>query len=297
MKIVVIICIILLLVIGYGILTWLVYRRDNPMFNIPDEVRVVNLGSTYAYYALNYKSVGVSGVNFANRPQYANYDIILLNKYISRLPKGCKHLFCFPDFYFACNQMKPLQRVYYESLLPWEMSGYSVSRFLKYFIESMHQPFTHSLKKPNIKDKVLTTKEEMLKLAESRVWGWENRESTKIPSVKSSEITLELQQRLDMNISYVLKMVEICRKHEVEPFFLLFPESEIMSNLISEDCLETYLYEPVRKLVNLTGVRLLDYSHDRDFYDMSLYRNCDCLNEKGSRLFTEKVMKDIGVLK
>ena len=108
--------IILIAMIVYLVAAWRWQCRRNPMCHVPQELDMINLGSTYAFYDFAYTDTEKSGANLANVPQYLDMDYLLLQKYIDHLKKGGKVLIVLPDFVFASLGGEYNRKVYYEAL-------------------------------------------------------------------------------------------------------------------------------------------------------------------------------------
>lgn len=287
--------VLIVFVIGLVIyieITWNIAKKNTKRHIVKNKIDLINIGSTYAYYGLNYDDQKIRGVNLANVPQYLNYDYILLKKYIKYMKKDGKVLITLPVFVFASKNKVKNQVVYYEMLLPWEIYNYNFREHLFYIYKAACEPITHQNKKR--KEKWLgyvASINEKEEHADRRINDWEN--VIGIPSVKNGEITEELKKNIACNIDYVLKIIELCRKENVEPVILLFPQSSIMRKKVSLECLETYLFNPTKKIIKMTGVRLIDCTKLDEFADMELYMNSDCFNEVGRKKFTNYVIKQL----
>lgn len=279
-------------------------RKDNPVLKVNQDTQVVNLGSTYAYYDIEYKGFGIYGVNLANFPQYLDYDKIILEKVTKKLKKGTKVILTFPDFVFAGIGTNPDRRQYYEVLAAWEMKCFSVKSLIFYMAKAAIEPFTHSYQRERDKWKgYVATDKEKYGYALKRIHEWEDPNGqVQIPNVKKADITWKHLERIEENKRIVMEMLVHCVKNELEPYFLVFPISDIMKSEIADECLEVYLREPLNAVLEDAkragyNVRLLDYSEDEDLSDMRLYMNGDCFNAEGRHKFTGIVLKDIGLMK
>ena len=71
---------------------------------VPDNLEIINLGSSYGKYAFCYDHIKIKGFNFAIKPQSLSYDFKILQQYRKNLNEGCIVLislvplvFCLPD--------------------------------------------------------------------------------------------------------------------------------------------------------------------------------------------------------
>lgn len=276
----------------YVLIAWRCQCRDNRLLHIPAQADVINLGSTYAYYDFDYGDLAVKGGNLANIPQYLDYDLLLLKKYIHKVKKGGKVLIVLPNFVFAGGGTDDDKKAYYEALKPWEMKNFKINHMLKYIWNAVKEPLTHTCRNNELKWKgYVADLAEKKEHAERRVRDWESKLG--IPSVCSDYITEELQGRMEKNKNLVLEMITLCRLHSIEPVLIIPPTSGIMHEKVAEACINKYLKLPVYDIAERTGVKILDYMEEEEFLTHDLYMNSDCLNEKGRKIFTKRLLEDL----
>lgn len=284
--------ILVVVVVVYLVASWKSQCRKNRLFNLPKKLDIINLGSTYAYYDFSYKDTGLAGGNLANVPQYLDMDLILLRKYIKRVKMNGKVLIVLPDFVFASGGGNYNRKVYYEVLNFCEIKNFSIKSWLKCVWKAAKEPFTHSYKSADEKWKgYIASREEKEQHAKRRVSDWEGKIG--IPNVKTNEITKELYECIEENKNIVFRMIELCHENDIEPILVIPPVSEIMRSEVEAECLEVYLRNPIRQIVEQKSVRVLDYMNREQLSDESLYLNSDCLNEKGQKIFMKNILQDI----
>lgn len=286
--------IMLLFVIAiiYIAVCWFNQCKWNHMLFPKKGLDVINLGSTYAYYDFNYSNIPVTGMNLANIPQYLDYDLIILKKYLKYLKQNAKVLIVLPDFVFCGKETPTKRKVYYEALKPWEIKNFSIRELLKYIFLSAKEPFSHDYEKQRNKWKGYEASyDEKKRHAERRVLDWEGKLG--IPSVKNDSITDELREQIQLNIQRIDKIINICNCNSVQPVIIIPPVSDIQRNIVHETCIRRYLYEPIMEVQKNTGIKVLDYLYDEEMKEVELYMNSDCLNYKGVDVFMKKVYRDI----
>lgn len=276
----------------YLIICWYHQCKLNRMCFPKKNLDVFNLGSTYAYYDFEYNGLPIKGMNLANVPQYLDYDLVLLKKYIKYLKKNAKVLIVLPDFDFVAQQTSTDKKVYYEALWPWQIQGFSIRNMAIYIACAAAEPFTHKYEIQRNKWKgYVASYEEKEMHAKKRVSDWEKKLG--VPNVKSDEITDELEKRICINLQRMYELIKLCNQKNVEPVIVIPPVSSIMREHISKKCIHKYLYEPINELIHNTDVRVFDYMHDKELESVELYLNSDCLNEEGSRILMRKIYEDI----
>lgn len=282
--------------------SWHNSRKDNAILKVKKTTRIINLGSTWAYYDIDYNGSGVSGVNLANCPQFLDYDLIILKKVISKLDEGTIILITLADFVFAGKNTDSDRRQYYEVLNRKEIGNYSVRKLFKYVFLAATEPFTHYYQKKRDKWKgYVASDEDKLLFAQRRISDWENPNGyVRIPSVKKGDVTDEHKERIKQNIEIVMNIISVCHNHSMKPYILILPQSAIMRKEISDECLEVYLRAPISRIVQESAFRnwdlgILDYSTNEELSDMKLYMNGDCFNNEGRKVFTDVVLTDVGL--
>jgi hypothetical protein len=276
----------------YLYIAWNIQKKENVLAHVPKEIEVANFGSTYAFYDFCYTEVEVKGMNFANVPQYLDYDEILLEKYIHNLKKGAKILFVLPDFVFVSTKTNTKRKVYYEVLKSGEIRDFSCLYLLTLVWKAAQEPFTHNYRNERNKWKGhVASMEEKEKHAQGRIRDWEN--GLGIISVKSDAMTDENRKNIDVNIERLERMIVFSRDKGCMPYLVIPPISEIMREKISVECLDVYLKEPIKKIAKDTGVEVIDYSYSEEYATNDLYMNSDCLNETGRKKFTRDVLNKI----
>lgn len=277
------------------IVCWHMQVRCNRLCNIKNNTQVINLGSTYAYYDFDYSECDIVGSNMANIPQYLDMDSLILYKCKKYLKKGAYVIFPLPDFVFASKDTLVKRKVYYEYFNASEISNFSFKFLLKLIIKASIEPIVHNYEKQAKRwEGHKASFEEKERHADNRIKDWEG--VLGIPSVQSGEITLELSNNIEKNIILLEKMIDFCKSNDLNPILLIPPVSEIMKRKISEECLNTYLINPIDRVVKSKDVKMLDYSKNKLWESELLYLNSDCLNEMARIEFTKKVLSDIGLV-
>lgn len=286
----------LVLMVGYIEISWIIFRKQSKFHHVPLDLELINLGSTYAYYGLEYSEKKIKAFNMALIPQYLYYDNEMLHKYSKNLKSGAFVLMVLPNFVFCVDGEKVGYQndEYYLFLKPWEIAEFQMKKYIKIRWKAIWEPIFHEKKKRNQKwTGYVATTEEKKGHASRRIADWEK--NIGIRNTENFEITKELQDRIEKNILLVVEMIAFCEEIDLNPVLVLMPTSDIMQDLLQKNLLNKCLFTPVRKILEETKVTILDYSEDMEFSDEGLYLNSDCLNEQGRILFTEKVLRDLKI--
>lgn len=260
------------------------------------KAKVINTGSLFAVFDIDYSYFDVGGVNLANAPQYLNYDLKYLEKYKKSIQKAAKVVFVLPDFVFAAasEQYKTQNDIYYKEFFPWQIESFSFHKFLKVYISLFTQKIKKVLKKGNV-ETILAPQSDDQKMKDigNMVEAW--KDTFKIESLKSGYLSEEQRNNISQNKAYLDKMIEVVKSVGAECFLVIPPCSKQMNDNFSVECLESFLFNPVTECAEKSDVKVLNYLYDERFSGLEFYRNGFCLNHKGSKLFTTVLLNDIGI--
>ena len=104
--------IILLILIILFIILNILYKRTNEYKNridnikkfiegVPNELEIINIGSSYSKYAYDYSEFSINGFNLAIQPESLSYDFKILKQYSKNLKEGCIVLINIPNLVFS----------------------------------------------------------------------------------------------------------------------------------------------------------------------------------------------------
>ena len=107
-------------------------------------------------------------------------------------------------------------------------------------------------------------------------------------------LTADNQKGRDYRIKLMQALIDFCLEGGYKPVYVIPPVTDHLSKYYTEKFEEMYVYGFL-KSVN-RDIPLLDYSKDETLKDDDLYFNCFFLNKKGRKVFTGRVLKDVGVV-
>lgn len=277
------------------------------MKGIPNNLEIVNTGSSYARYAFDYSYTSKIGFNFGLQSQSLSYDFRILKQYATNLKKGCVVLITLPNliFGFLDYEKDHNNTKYYYFLNHKNIIGYSKFKYLTRIV------FSVLSRKKNIfyiikdeqkidlynHDRNAMSETQVYDEASLRVEGW--KKQFKLNNTIDIKFSNELEKMFESTTSLLNEMIEYCLNLDFKPTLIIPPCSSILNSLLSEQFIKKVLYENIEK-ANTKKIPVLDYLYDERFQDYKLYINSDMLNKVGRDKFTEVVIKDLkkaGVLK
>lgn len=307
LKVLILIFILIILLV---LITNKLYKKTNHYKNeieqlqkyikgVPQDLEIINLGSSYGKHAFDYSHISLNGFNFALQPQSLSYDFRILKQYTPNLKENCRILITFPALVFGFLDYSDdkANTKYYDFLDKKEIIGYSK---LKYLIRVIFPVFSHKFnilrifkdvkKQPQNCKKNLLTEKEVKKEAILRVNGW--KKQFKLKNTIHYEKYPELEKMFVETTKLLAEMIDYCIENNFKPMIIVPPTSGILNEMLSKEFIKKVLYENIEK-ANKKKIPILDYLYDESFQDYKLYINSDMLNVNGRKLFTKRVFKDI----
>ena len=267
---------------------------------------IVNLGSSSAKYAFDYAETGVKGMNWAQKPQTLLEDFNLLRCYHSILKKGGYVIITIMPFtsinkktgiYDALKYLKidtqsePIQPYLYDKAKKYEkfpiLFGKPVLKgLLKYILGKENKNVVDISQCENNP----SSDSDLGKDAQRWVDGWKKQFSI---SDLEQPLTPENAQGREFRIKVMQNLIDFCIEREYVPVYVIPPVTEYLDKYFTTKFKDIYIYEFLQQVGR--DVKMLDYTKEKELMDKSFYFNSFFFNKKGCKVFTEKVLKDLGL--
>jgi hypothetical protein len=282
------------------------FKQDALKFinGVPENLEIVNTGSTFSMYGFDYKYFGKKGFNFAIAPQPLEYDLKILERYSKHILENavvvvvvvCPFGFCVHRYENDESDYK-----YYFFLGREKINNYSRGKeiMLKHFPLALRLRHPASLAKSAVKKLIgrdkpraaaENTPENVKKAAQSRIAGW-TREFN-LPNVRDCAPDEKLLAVFEKTSAVLREILELCIDSKFRPIIINMPACREESGEFSDSMLEEFYNKNVRR-ANVYNVPVIDYFRDERFHDSSLYMNADCLNDKGREFFAKILVRDL----
>lgn len=281
------------------------------MKNIPDNIKLANLGSSHGQLAFYYNdSLNYNTFNFALSSQTPEYDYAILKANIDKFDKDAVLLI--PISYFSLylydhdldSDFKSRNDRYYSILKPTEILYYSLYEDLLHRLK-----FETGRNVLNFKYIINDTKP-LLELTKPSgnfpESGWD-LDAYRLENVEQLAIdrwTFWTTQRSNLEksglgiinpnvIEEYLNIVNLCIENDITPVFITLPVTSYLNNVIPTNFIEKF-NKDVQELIYLTDAQYLNFSNDSSFiYDLSLFVDTDHLNKKGAEIITNIVIHEL----
>jgi hypothetical protein len=281
-------------------------KRDALKFinGVPNNLEMVNTGSTFALHGFDYKHFEKKGFNFAIAPQPLEYDLKILEKYSCNIAKNAVVIIVVVcPFEFAVDRYEDDERnfVYYFFLDKRKIHNYCKGKefVIKYFPFALYLRHPVTLAKSVVKkligyDKWRTsdnnTPDYVKHAALSRISGWMNEFN--LSNVQDCKPDERLLATFEKTSDTLRRMLDLCIDNKFRPIIINMPACKEESSEFSESVIEEFYNKNVRR-ANVYNIPVIDYFRDARFHDHSLYMNADCLNDKGREFFAKILIEDL----
>lgn len=282
-------------------------------FDVPTENKsldIVNLGSNPALFSLFYEDM--RGENWATGSQSPTMDLAILKTYQERLREGGVVLIPIVAFSSCSPYLDKYKPSWHDDkyyarfakvLGDNDESGRvipnlaRIKRWMKHPLWYNRNAWRFLIRDCNEDNRRWETEQKMQlpeleRDADRWMTGWMREFDIK-------DLNAPLDAKMEKCHEECARMfadiVDYCKKHNFKPYLLFPPVSWVLAERFSDKTKETYIYSFVRRIQSLTEVQFLDYMADKDFSDTSLYFNSFFLNLRGRKLFTRRVVEDIGL--
>lgn len=295
-----------------GYYKWVVIRNEQEAHikrssHVKQKYDIVAFGSSYCRYAFDFSGTGLCGCNFGFVAQFFYYTDKMIRAFAPTFKPGAIVVITVPDLVFAevGNGLYHPQR--YVLFLPKEVLGreYSWINHLRYNYFPLTVDFKTNIKKMVkmlLHGRCTNTYETMLHNpldrsgvmveALKRTEGWVK--SFKLESTFNGNVPEELEQKFVQTTFLLQGMIQHCIEMGYKPCLVIPPVSRPMNTLLSDNFLETVLFNNIRR-ANVQNIPVFNYLRDPRFQDIDLYAaNADFLNARGRKLFTQTFLKDLG---
>ena len=90
-------------------------------------------------------------------------------------------------------------------------------------------------------------------------------------------------------------MVLFCQERDLKPYIVLTPIHPTLRSYLSQSFMKNYIYDFISEATDDNTI-LLDYMSDSLFTKDEYYLNAFFLNDTGAKVFTNKVIADLGLI-
>ena len=268
---------------------------------------LVNLGSSSAKWAFDYEGQNIKAMNWAQQPQTLLEDFNLLRHYHSILRKNGYVLITIMPFtgvnketgiYDAIKYLKletqgeaiepvMIEKAKRYAQYPILFGRPAISALIRFVLRK--EVHVDKTKNWNRSDNPMTEDE---LCADAKRWMSNWKAQFSISSFEEP-LTDENQKGREIRIHLMRELVDFCIERNYTPVWVIPPTTKYLAKEFTPKFNQIYIYDFLKQVER--DVKLLDYSKEESLMDKDLYFNAFFMNRKGAKVFTERVLKDLGI--
>lgn len=268
---------------------------------IPDNLKIINLGSTYSKYAFGtYDQLNILGCDMSLQSQGLSYDYAILKQYKDHLSKDAFVIIVVA----ACCMMyegNANNLLYYHILDRKQNPNYKfINKIKNYFPILVHPKkikkiISDSLPYYDVYDtltkEINTYTSEQILNNMVNVW----IKIFNLKDLKSIDISSQNINTINKNIETLKNMIEFCEEEKINPIIVVPPFSDKLNQYFSKEFTQKIVSDCVKKAINHKNVPFLNYQWDEYFKDKyNLFIDGGFrLNKYGSKIFFNRLVSDL----
>lgn len=261
-------------------------------------LEVVNLGSGPALYSFNYEE-NKKCANWALWPQSLVHDYNILRNYFSYIKEGGYVLIVIGPF--SCLKKNYDQKhnfKYYTFLHPATIQNFDDkerTRALTVKANPFGQMPVYCIKQTirevsrKVKTMLFPSKRDIQKSADAMMSGWLKQFEISDLSAPLSEKHLAEQESRKKTL---IGMVDFCKERALKPVIVIPPMHHSLSSMFPPEFKTNY----IDAFLSGIDVPVFNYMNDVLMDKEECYQTALFLNEQGARVFTKRVLKDLGII-
>lgn len=276
--------------------TYKSWKRDWEKFSsIPEELDIVNLGSSGEDNNFDYTLWPEKGANFACTPQDIFYDYQILKAFGNRIKKGGIVLICLSEFALVVDKYKAEHQnyKYYGILEKKQICNYSeLKRFLiRHFPGVVYRDLVRQEIKAFVK-KILKrdskSNNNLEKISQKAMDGWMHEFGWDTnPTVTKSQ-----KDALERSWSIICDEIKYCKSYQLIPIIIIPPFNQHLMKIMPEELIDVCLWKYIQRLKDMS-IRVISFWDDKEMQADKYYDSSIRLNNLGKYVFNEKVRERI----
>lgn len=275
--------------------------------HIPDNLKIVNLGSTYSMYAFNsYKQLNLKAFNFALDSQCLEIDNVILRKYRNKFADSAVVIICLAACvpFYRYSMVKDKTK-YYKFLKSDELPEFSLFEYVKNKIplnfakfKSMISSMVKMNEKYDIVDGYPSSLSTELRERnmKSMADGW--MKLFNLPNLKENNDNPANISNKQFNTDLLKSMLVYCFENNLKPVITIPPFSKDLNNYFSDAFVQDVLLDMIDKAKEGMDVPVLNYRTSSQFQlDYSSFVDGGFrLSKSGSMKFSRILFNDLNSL-
>ena len=280
-------------------------KFKNQKFN----TRFVVLGSSPAKWAFDESVAGPSCANWATAPQSIADDFRVLKNYHSYIShngfvflffshcRGLKRDYSetshFRKYHFFLH---PILNPFYDEHVYTQLKNeidFPICYVIRHPIKILKSFIKCDLLKRCTSDAVMNRMNEVQLEKDADKWisGWKKEFGEDVFEIPLRTCT---QESVSFNKELILEIAEFCKERGLRLAFVIPPLTKTLKSKFSKEFTQTALYDLMAPAQKKYNIPLFDYLNDEELQDKDLYFNSFFLNRLGRKVFTRKLLENVG---
>ncbi len=265
-------------------------QTANLVGKIPNNLKIVAIGSGPGKNGISFKYLKEKGYNFCTAPQNLKYGFGILKKFSKKYSENAVIILVICPLSFG-NNKSTLQKNYsdefYWILSPAEINGYSFKRALK-----LRYVFFKDLLK-EVRKKEPIKKHNAVTVTDT----W--KKQFDLCDFSNPEQSSKHRQAFDEKVEILSATIKFCKRNKYNPVIVIPPVPLVTTKHFSNEFLQEFLYKNISRAKGFENIPVLDYLLDERFKEEH-FKNDIFLNESGAKSFSMILFSDIeksGIIK
>lgn len=108
-----------------------------------------------------------------------------------------------------------------------------------------------------------------------------------------SPLSDELKEGVEISVAKMQEIIDYLTERELKPVIVLPPMAQPLQDYFTQNVKQRFIYDFIKQ-INRPDINFLDYSNEKELQNPELYFSALFLNLHGRKLFTRRVLKDLG---
>lgn len=257
-------------------------------------VNIVNTGSTFAFYGIDYKYSKRNGINLALKPQSLKMDFEMLKRFCRQMEANAIVLIVISDLAFAVDNYSNREAFYkyYKILKKDAIPFYSLLKKIqvKYFPVTLYWKNYFRYFKDVRKDveyEISVNQNDIEYVhadALKKAYSWCTEFG--LHDLQDASALGKFEKKFQITTSILKDMIAWCHDNHFRPVLVNLPISSELANLFSKEFLYEIYYKNLESVIN-KGTPTIDLSKNEKLSDYYLYLDSARLNSAGREIVTK----------
>lgn len=267
---------------------------DWTRFNeVPDKIEIANTGTSHGAAGFDYSDTGgINGFNFALAGQTFDYDLQMLRQHIGNFDENA--VLMIPVSYISFSdigeeRVRKQNTRYYRILEPKYILDFSISDYFLYKlfpVLTVDTEIIYIFRKPSVPAS---------QRSEGRTFADYTPDEVRTAIENNKSQFFNIYSYDPDSLGNLCSLVEFALEKGLAPVLVTLPVTDAYAAACPAYIKEIF-HDNIALVTQKYGIGHMDYGLSEEFsYDFSLFADSNHLNSTGARLFTGKILQQLGI--